>query len=943
MSGPQRARADVPSRACALTVSLAAIGLSVVGITSWVGDTPTTVALMGDRHPPDGTGAGWDLLLTACAGAGLWLGTIAARWAWPTPAGRRLAAFARTATALAVGCHVLVTVLVAAGTGSAAWVPGLASVATVAGYGALLPAGLVAVSSSAVAAWRCVIHTPTELARRARHRLDSVPPGPLEADDPPAPAAGEAPSGRWARAYRVPGVDPDAITRRWRRGEHTTGICLSGGGVRAASVALGALQSLRSELLGARHLVSVSGGGYTAGAFQQALTAAGHPGLPGTPLRDPETAFGEDSAELHHVRRHSSYLADTPLQVLAALARILRGLILSLTVLFGPAVVLGVVAGWFATRVPLTPLTLDPLRYPVPRGSALAALGVVAAAAFLLALHAHAASARRVRSARVARDLAAISAVITVLVLVVPLVVWMAAWLVAHTQRSLGVTGPVGTVLLTYLAALAAMVWRHRTVIGAGVSGLLRKRGTGGIPAAVPKGLVQRLLVITATGVLALLWLFLFGAAVATLGDPQALWVAGGVAVVTLVLGAGFDSSSLSLHPFYRRRLASAFAVRPVRRGLDGQVVAVPYAPSERTTLSTYGRVAAGVRFPEVVFAASANLTGEARTPPGLNAVSFTMSADWTGGPDVGWVRTRDLEEIVTNRFRRDLTVQGAVAVSGAAFASAMGRSSRWYQVLLAVSGARLGAWLPNPGFVRDAHAAAGHGDWTHPWLPRGRRLGYLLREVFGVHPHTDRLLHVTDGGHYDNLGLVELFRRRCTRIICVDSSNDAPPTATTLAEALTLAAQELGVRVELDDPWAAEPGSGEPAGPDSPLAARLARCPVITGTVHYPPESGVGGDVRGRLVVARAVLWPRVPYRLLSYAAHHPEFPYDSTGDQWFDHTQFAAYTELGRSIGAAAREAVHASDPRADVAVEPASGDVPTPATSPEATGPTAADTVS
>ncbi|NIJ12313.1 hypothetical protein FHU38_002657 [Saccharomonospora amisosensis] len=913
------ARADVPSRRAAAAFALTAITLT--GLGCWLVGTARLVTVEfgaeGRTGPlPEGTAttAAWGFALVACYGAGLWLGTTAARWVWRTPVARRAVRLAQTATVVAVAAHVAqsLTLLAAAGPHRVApWVFDLVTATAVLKYGALLPAVVVAMSAAAVLLWRCAAHPGTELARRASHELRTVPPSPLEETDPPAatdsPTTGAT---RWRNAYTVPGVRPDLVSDRWARGEDTTGVCLSGGGIRAASVALGALQSMRAQLLDAHYLVSVSGGGYTAGALQQALTDAGHPAVAGTVMREPGSAFTEGSAELHHIRRNSSYLANTPGELLGALGRVGRGLLLSLTVLFGPAVVLGVVTGWLYARVPVTAMPLDPVSPPLPRAGAVAAVAALAAAAFLLALFSHGEEARRGRSARYAAELTMLAVVVSVLVFVVPVLLWGSAWLLDHTDTAMGVGGSVGAVLLTYLTTVAAMSWRHRAVLGRQVSGLLR-RGKGGVPAALPKGLTQRLLVMITTGLLAVLWLLLFGGAATTSlapGDSPALVSAAVVAVAVLVLGGVFDVTSLSLHPFYRRRLARAFAVRAVRRHVDDQVVAVPYDPAERTKLSAYGKVAPKLRFPEVVFAASANLKGESRTPPGLGAVSYTMSAEWTGGPDVGWVRTPDLERIVTSRFRRDLTVQGAVAVSGAAFASAMGRSSRWFQVLLAVSGARLGAWLPNPGFVCRAREAAARGDWAHAWLPRARRLPYLLREVFGVHSHQDRLLHVTDGGHYDNLGLVELLRRRCTRIFCVDASNDTPPTATTLAQALTLAAQELGVRVELDEPWRAEPGSAgsESSAAGGPLAARLAANPVITGTIHYPPESGLAEKVTGRLVVARAVLWPELPYPLLSYAAQHPEFPHDSTGDQWFDHGQFCAYTELGRHIGRQAVEAL-------------------------------------
>ncbi|MFF5989600.1 patatin-like phospholipase family protein [Prauserella flavalba] len=912
MSSPSPARGGAPRRSVAAGAALAALTLPVLGSLVPAPADPVAIGLAGAGQPvplPPGTAeaAWWDLLFLACLGAALWLGASSARWCACGPRSFQAAWLARVATVVTVSAGALATMLlllVTAWPDTAAFALDGAAAATVLKFSALVPAAAIGLAGVGALLWRCVAHSPRALAERTGQQLRTCPPRPVEADDPPAPRDGQPGASRWRDAYTVPGVDPAEITRKWRAGIDTSGVCLSGGGIRAASVALGALQSLRAELLEADHLVSVSGGGYTAGALQQALTDAGSPPLPGKPEREPGTVFTEGSAELHHVRRHSSYLADTPARLLAALGRIGRGLLLSLTVLFGPAVVLGVLTGLFYDAVPLTALTLDPLRYPVPRTGSLVALGVLSAGTFLLALFTRGAADRRTRSARVVAPLVAITLVLAALTLVVPLLVWAAEWLLSHAGRVAGVGGPLGTVLLTYLAALASMFWRHRAFLGRQARGLFR-RGSGGIPAALPGGVLQRLLVIVTTGVLAVVWLLLFAGSATTLGDEAALWSAALVAAVVLVLGGVFDVTSLSLHPFYRQRLASAFAVRRVRRDADGQVVAVPYEPAERTSLSRYG--ARPEKFPEVVFAASANLTGENRTPPGLDAVSYTMSAQWTGGPDVGWVRTGDLEAAVTPRFRRDLTVQGAVAVSGAAFASAMGRSSRWFQVLLAVSGARLGAWQPNPKFVRHAHEAAEQGNWAHPWLPRARRLPYLLREVFGVHPHRDPLLHVTDGGHYDNLGLVELFRRRCTLIYCVDASNDAPPTAGTLARALTLARHELGVRVELDDPWPAEPGQVHhvPGAEQLTLAGRLTASPLITGTIHYPPESGLAAEVTGRLVVARAVLFPELPYQLLSYAAHHPEFPNDSTGDQWFDEGKFSAYTELGRRIGAQARQA--------------------------------------
>jgi hypothetical protein len=175
-------------------------------------------------------------------------------------------------------------------------------------------------------------------------------------------------------------------------------------------------------------------------------------------------------------------------------------------------------------------------------------------------------------------------------------------------------------------------------------------------------------------------------------------------------------------------------------------------------------------------------------------------------------------------------------------------------------------------------------------------------------------LLQVTDGGFYDNLGLVELFRRGCTRIYCVDASGDSPPAATTLAQALTLAHEELGVETALaDNTWAtATPGSGvalSPADPLAKLSARLSETGIITGDFKYP-ECGPSAGKHGHLVVAKASLWPQLPYPLMAYAEDNVIFPHDSTADQWFDDDQYAAYTELGRHLGQAAAAAMRAKE---------------------------------
>jgi hypothetical protein len=434
------------------------------------------------------------------------------------------------------------------------------------------------------------------------------------------------------------------------------------------------------------------------------------------------------------------------------------------------------------------------------------------------------------------------------------------------------------------------------------------------------------------------------------------------------------DVTTLSLHPFYRARLARTFAVRRQQIENTPRWKAERYAPSEATWLDAYGAVKAPMvqgipdekaRVPKFVFAAASPISGDEKAAPGLNAVSFVLTSDYIGGPELGWLKTPELIHFAPPRIRRDLTVQAAVAVSGAAFASSMGRQSSWMSTLLAVSGARLGTWLPNPFFVRrlanaltDEAPVAGVGagvaaaleagavdmpalqadmeaagaaaaalpnaatamDSEVAMWPKGlptlRAGGYFYRELFGIHKKAGRLVQVTDGGHYENLGLVEALRRRCQLIYCVDASGDMPPLVTSLADAIRLAESELGVAIcirENNEYTLANlaPGSGAPfAEPDgfTSLNPRITEQAVLVADITYPEAAGLEPERRhGVLIVAKAVLWRDCPPWLLTYAAAKDNaiFPHDPTSDQWFNEAQFSAYTELGRLIGKSAVDA--------------------------------------
>ena len=251
---------------------------------------------------------------------------------------------------------------------------------------------------------------------------------------------------------------------------------------------------------------------------------------------------------------------------------------------------------------------------------------------------------------------------------------------------------------------------------------------------------------------------------------------------------------------------------------------------------------------------AAANVSDLGYTPPGLGVTSFVFSPDHVGGPLVGSIPTVEYESRLTRirffqkvwnvRHRdrpsmgrlRDVSPLSAVSISGAAVSPSMGRMNQpAYRMLIAMLNLRLGVWLANPRLVRELE-----GD--SPAFKPLVRPTYLLRELLGQNNLRRKFVYVSDGGHYENLGLVELLRRGCTTIYAIDASGDTPGTIRTLGQAVALARSELGV--EFDDIDPAIFAVKDPNDPGIVIADHA--------TLHYTFPAG-GGD--GTLVYIKKAL----------------------------------------------------------------------------------------
>lgn len=212
-----------------------------------------------------------------------------------------------------------------------------------------------------------------------------------------------------------------------------------------------------------------------------------------------------------------------------------------------------------------------------------------------------------------------------------------------------------------------------------------------------------------------------------------------------------------------------------------------------------------------------------------------------------------------------------AVAISGAAVSPTMGyHSSTAVTFLLALFNVRLGWWLANP-----SHSDRPGGDKT-PFSAR-----WLLLEMFGLTDGLAKFVHLSDGGHFENLALYELVRRRCRLIVCVDAGADPDRDFSDLANAVQKCRVDFGAQISID------------VSPMRPTTGGLAKQGYAIGSIVYADSSP------GTIVYIKPSLTGREPTDIENYAHLHGRFPHEPTSDQYFSEAQFECYRRLGEYLG--------------------------------------------
>jgi hypothetical protein len=217
------------------------------------------------------------------------------------------------------------------------------------------------------------------------------------------------------------------------------------------------------------------------------------------------------------------------------------------------------------------------------------------------------------------------------------------------------------------------------------------------------------------------------------------------------------------------------------------------------------------------------------------------------------------------------LSLGMALAVSGAAASPAMGMySSKARAFLLTLANARLGLWFGNPSDEKT---------WQRSDPALG--VGPFVRELLGLETDTNPYIYLSDGGHFENLGLWSMVARRCGLIIVSDAGCDPDYAYDDLANAVRRIRIDLGIPIEIDTSHIRPAGQG------------LSNAHAAIGKVLYSAVDR--GAQNGVLLYIKATLTGDEPVDIRNFASLDPTFPHDSTSNQFFDEARFESYRALG------------------------------------------------
>ena len=348
---------------------------------------------------------------------------------------------------------------------------------------------------------------------------------------------------------------------------------------------------------------------------------------------------------------------------------------------------------------------------------------------------------------------------------------------------------------------------------------------------------------------------------------PALVYALVGTIFAFIILAWRFDINLFSLHAMYCNRIARAFLGASCSKRWPNPFTGFDREDDLHFHLLTNQR-------PIPIINTAINMTGgDDLAWQTRRAASFAFTPAWDGfetlstqGEPLGTYRP-------TAEYAGGRKLGTLMAISGAAASPNMGyHTSPGVAALMTAFNLRLGRWCGNPKLDKV-------------WKKRSPCFAALpiFAELTGSATAQARWINLTDGGHFDNLGVYELIRRRCRLIVVTDAGCDPEYQFEDLASTIRKCWTDLGVNIRFDD---FEPMHRLKDSRYCSVHGAVGRIQYYDdlpdGALIYLKSSMIGDE------------WPDIR----QYADTHKDFPHESTADQFFDENQFEAYRHLGYKI---------------------------------------------
>jgi hypothetical protein len=253
-------------------------------------------------------------------------------------------------------------------------------------------------------------------------------------------------------------------------------------------------------------------------------------------------------------------------------------------------------------------------------------------------------------------------------------------------------------------------------------------------------------------------------------------------------------------------------------------------------------------------------------------AVSFVFTPLYCGSGATNYLGFRDTKE-----YAAGINLGWAMTVSGAAVSPNAGYSTMpGLALLMTLFNLRLGVWSGNPGEG---------GEKSYRLRGPDNALRPLLTEALARTDDKSKYVYLSDGGHFDNLGVYEMLRRRCRFIVVSDATCDPRYIYTDLGSVVRKVAIDFGIRIRFTHLDMTRRGEPVVKGAYSAFAI-----------IEYPEADADGQRQLGYLLYFKSYYQGmEEPADVRSYALENPAFPHDTTLNQFFGEAQFESYRALG------------------------------------------------